>query len=189
MTNSIVTSISHHGFEGGSRKNPAHSIAALDAAVVPGDARIEDGKLTIFRRSGTYYARIRISPVKKYVWRTLKTSNDAIRARMNSEERHSPQSTDRWLVPYPYAFRVRFRLSVCLGGCFTGSFFAGQPVARLSPRIGNSFGHVSSTLRDDVVRDVRYRSIIAITVQRFISTRQACKRDRERSRHRKRQAR
>jgi hypothetical protein len=36
---------------------------------------LEDGKLTVFRRSGTYYARIRISPVK-YIWRSLKTSNE-----------------------------------------------------------------------------------------------------------------
>jgi hypothetical protein len=39
---------------------------------------LEDGKLTIFKRSGVYYARIRISPVKKYVWRSLKTSNEAM---------------------------------------------------------------------------------------------------------------
>jgi integrase len=38
---------------------------------------LEDGKLTIFKRSGVYYARIRISPGKKYVWRSLKTSNEA----------------------------------------------------------------------------------------------------------------
>jgi len=36
---------------------------------------LEDGKLTIFRRAGVYYARIRISPVK-YIWRSLKTSNE-----------------------------------------------------------------------------------------------------------------
>src|SRR6516225_4887168 len=38
---------------------------------------LEDGKLTIFKRSGTYYARIRISRVK-YIWRSLKTSNEAM---------------------------------------------------------------------------------------------------------------
>src|SRR5262249_52970992 len=37
---------------------------------------LEDGKLTIFRRFGTYYARIRISRVK-YIWRSLKTSSEA----------------------------------------------------------------------------------------------------------------
>jgi len=36
---------------------------------------LEDGKLTVYRRAGTYYARIRISPVK-YIWRSLKTSNE-----------------------------------------------------------------------------------------------------------------
>jgi integrase len=36
---------------------------------------LEDGKLTVFRRAGIYYARIRISP-KKYIWRPLKTSNE-----------------------------------------------------------------------------------------------------------------
>src|SRR5260370_36713768 len=37
----------------------------------------EDGRLVIFRRSSGYYAgiRIRISPVK-YLWRSLKTSNE-----------------------------------------------------------------------------------------------------------------
>ena len=35
----------------------------------------EDGRLVIFKRSGIYYARIRISPVK-YIWRSLKTSNE-----------------------------------------------------------------------------------------------------------------
>jgi hypothetical protein len=38
---------------------------------------LEDGKLTIFKRSGTCYARIRISRVK-YIWRSLKTSNEAM---------------------------------------------------------------------------------------------------------------
>ena len=38
---------------------------------------LEDGRLTIFKRSGVFYARIRFSPPKKYVWRSLKTSNEA----------------------------------------------------------------------------------------------------------------
>jgi len=37
---------------------------------------LEDGKLTIFKRSGTYYARIRL-PSHKYTWRSLKTSDEA----------------------------------------------------------------------------------------------------------------
>src|SRR5437588_3257137 len=38
---------------------------------------LEDGRLTVFKRDGSYYARIRIqvSPVK-YTWRSLKTSNE-----------------------------------------------------------------------------------------------------------------
>src|SRR5438067_7400873 len=40
------------------------------------DARyLEDSKLTVFRRAGIYYARIRISPTQ-YIWRSLKTSNE-----------------------------------------------------------------------------------------------------------------
>jgi hypothetical protein len=36
---------------------------------------LEDGKLTIFRRAGTYYARLRLSP-EKYVVRSLKTTSE-----------------------------------------------------------------------------------------------------------------
>src|SRR6516162_615377 len=38
---------------------------------------LEDGKLTIFRRSGIFYARIRSSGSEKYLWRSLRTSNEA----------------------------------------------------------------------------------------------------------------
>jgi hypothetical protein len=38
---------------------------------------LEDGRLTVFRRNGTYYARIRISP-RQYIWRSMKTSNEQI---------------------------------------------------------------------------------------------------------------
>jgi integrase len=43
---------------------------------------LEDGRLTIFKRSGVFYARLRISPGKKYLWRSLKTTDEqtAIRA-------------------------------------------------------------------------------------------------------------
>ncbi|WP_143272913.1 hypothetical protein, partial [Bradyrhizobium canariense] len=34
---------------------------------------LEDGRLTIFRRNGTYYARLRLPP-GKYVTRSLKTT-------------------------------------------------------------------------------------------------------------------
>jgi integrase len=37
---------------------------------------LEDGRLTVFRRSGTYYARIRSSPSGKHVSRSLKTSDE-----------------------------------------------------------------------------------------------------------------
>src|SRR5712672_1194635 len=36
---------------------------------------LEDGKLPVFRRSGIYYACIRIAP-RQYIWRSLKTSNE-----------------------------------------------------------------------------------------------------------------
>jgi hypothetical protein len=37
---------------------------------------LEDGRLTIFRRNGTYYARIRTSASHKYIVRSLKTSDE-----------------------------------------------------------------------------------------------------------------
>jgi integrase len=37
---------------------------------------LEDGRLTIFRRSGVYYARVRTTGSAKYIWRSLKTSNE-----------------------------------------------------------------------------------------------------------------
>jgi site-specific recombinase XerD len=39
---------------------------------------LEDGRLTVLKRSGVYYARLRISPAKKYIWRSLKTSNEEV---------------------------------------------------------------------------------------------------------------
>jgi hypothetical protein len=43
---------------------------------------LEDGRLTIFKRSGIFYARIRLSASGKYIWRSLKTTDEqtAIRA-------------------------------------------------------------------------------------------------------------
>jgi len=35
---------------------------------------LEDGRLTIFKRSGVYYARIRLSGSGRYTWRSLKTT-------------------------------------------------------------------------------------------------------------------
>src|SRR5260370_489118 len=37
---------------------------------------LEDGRLTIFRRSGVFYARIRLAASGKYVWRSLKTTDE-----------------------------------------------------------------------------------------------------------------
>jgi len=37
---------------------------------------LEDGRLTIFKRSGIYYARLRIAASHKYITRSLKTSNE-----------------------------------------------------------------------------------------------------------------
>jgi integrase len=37
---------------------------------------LEDGKLTIFKRSGVFYARIRLSVPGRYIWRSLKTTNE-----------------------------------------------------------------------------------------------------------------
>jgi|SRR4051812_48122948 hypothetical protein len=42
---------------------------------------LEDGKLTVFKRSGVYYARLRISPVK-YIWRSLKTTDEQTAIRL-----------------------------------------------------------------------------------------------------------
>jgi integrase len=37
---------------------------------------LEDGRLTIFKRAGVYYARIRLSASGRYIWRSLKTTNE-----------------------------------------------------------------------------------------------------------------
>lgn len=37
---------------------------------------LEDGRLTLFKRSGLYYARLRTTGSGKYLWRSLKTSNE-----------------------------------------------------------------------------------------------------------------
>jgi len=37
---------------------------------------LEDGRLTIFKRSGIYYARLRLAGSPKYITRSLKTSNE-----------------------------------------------------------------------------------------------------------------
>ena len=37
---------------------------------------LEDGKLTVFRRAGIYYARIRLTGSTKYITRSLRTSSE-----------------------------------------------------------------------------------------------------------------
>ncbi|UPJ50235.1 hypothetical protein IVB30_02025 [Bradyrhizobium sp. 200] len=37
---------------------------------------LEDGRLTIFKRSGVYYARLRSTASSNYIWRSLKTTNE-----------------------------------------------------------------------------------------------------------------
>ena len=43
---------------------------------------LEDGRLTIFKRSGIFYARMRTTASGRYIWRSLKTTDEqtAIRA-------------------------------------------------------------------------------------------------------------
>ena len=42
---------------------------------------LEDGRLTIFKRSGVFYARIRLSASGRYSWRSLKTTDEQIAIR------------------------------------------------------------------------------------------------------------
>jgi integrase len=57
-------------------------LALSEGSRMDGARYLEDGKLTIFKRSGMYYARLRISPGKKYVWRSLKTSDEQTAIRL-----------------------------------------------------------------------------------------------------------
>ena len=43
---------------------------------------LEDGKLTVFKRAGIFYARIRVSAVK-YIWRSLKTTDEQTAIRLD----------------------------------------------------------------------------------------------------------
>jgi hypothetical protein len=43
---------------------------------------LEDGRLTIFKRSGVYYARLRTSGSASYLWRSLKTTNEQTAIRL-----------------------------------------------------------------------------------------------------------
>src|ERR1700704_1242296 len=66
---------------------------------------LEDGRLTIFRRAGVYYARIRLSASGRYIWRSLKTTDEqtAIRAGRRLLF-HLEQRVDRGLPPKSRSF-------------------------------------------------------------------------------------
>jgi hypothetical protein len=77
---------------------------------------LEDGRLTIFRRSGLYYARLRTSGSARYLWRSLKTSNEETAVQLGrrllfqleqrAEQRLPPQSKSFSAVIDDY---VRYR--------------------------------------------------------------------------------
>jgi hypothetical protein len=43
---------------------------------------LEDGRLTIFKRSGVFYARIRTTAPGRYIWRSLKTTDEQTAIRL-----------------------------------------------------------------------------------------------------------
>jgi hypothetical protein len=55
---------------------PCGACRTSGAPRMEGARYLEDGRLTIFKRSGVFYARIRNSDSGKYIWRSLKTSNE-----------------------------------------------------------------------------------------------------------------
>jgi integrase len=60
---------------------------------------LEDGKLTVFKRAGIFYARIRVSPVK-YIWRSLKTTDEQTAVRLGRRLLFQiEQRTDQGLPP------------------------------------------------------------------------------------------
>src|SRR3981081_2375805 len=61
---------------------------------------LEDVRLTIFRRAGVYYARIRISASGRYIWRSLKTSDEQTAIRTGSRLLFQlEQKVDQGLLP------------------------------------------------------------------------------------------
>jgi integrase len=77
---------------------------------------LEDGRLTIFKRSGVFYARIRLSAPGRYIWRSLKTTNE--RAAIQAGRRllfQLEQRADQGLPPKSKLFAaviddyIRFR--------------------------------------------------------------------------------
>jgi len=75
---------------------------------------LEDGRLTIFRRSGIYYARLRTAASPRYITRSLKTSNeqtavDLGRRLLFQLEQRAEEGLHLHRAPVPVA-RVRRRL-------------------------------------------------------------------------------
>ena len=59
---------------------------------------LEDGKLVIFKRSGIFYARIRSSPAAKYIWRSLKTTDEQTAIRAGRKLFYSLEHRLSWFV-------------------------------------------------------------------------------------------
>jgi hypothetical protein len=51
-------------------------VATRGRTAIAGNGFLEDGKLTVFRRAGIYYARLRLAGSYKYTTRSLKTANE-----------------------------------------------------------------------------------------------------------------
>jgi hypothetical protein len=68
---------------------------------------LEDGRLTIFKRSGVFYARIRTSVSGIYIWRSLKTTNEQTAIRTGRRLLfHLEQRIDQGLPPKSKLFAV-----------------------------------------------------------------------------------
>jgi integrase len=66
---------------------------------------LEDGRLTIFKRNGVFYARIRPSASGGYIWRSLKTSNEQAAVQLGRRLLfHLEQRTEQGLPPKSKSF-------------------------------------------------------------------------------------
>jgi integrase len=81
-----------------------------------GVRHLEHGQLTIFRRWGTYYVRIRSSASGKYVWRSLRTTDEQIAIQLGRRLLfHLEQRAEQGLPPKSKSFSavidlyIRFR--------------------------------------------------------------------------------
>src|SRR6266403_2383433 len=77
---------------------------------------LEDGRLTIFKRSGVFYARIRLSATGRYIWRSLKTTDEQTAVHLGRRLLfHLEQRADQGLPPKSKSFSaviddyIRFR--------------------------------------------------------------------------------